>query len=182
LSDQEKIPKEQWCYEPNQKKKYAEGMKLKANYLQLKGYRLPSEAEWECACRATSVTSRYYGETEEMLERYAWYTKNSLDQCMLPTGSLKPNDLGLFDMLGNAQEWCQEQFSSYTPGDHCSDDKEDGTLEINSRSFRMVRGASFLFLGLNLRSAFRTSYPPDKRNPGLGFRPARTLGEPRPRR
>ena len=97
LSKQEGIPEDQWCYE------IEEGQVTKAEEQQtifsLTGYRLPTEAEMEYATRAGAVTSRYYGETEELLPKYAWYEKNSKEQTW-PVGSLKPNDLGLFDMHG----------------------------------------------------------------------------------
>jgi formylglycine-generating enzyme required for sulfatase activity len=178
LSEQEGIPQEQWCYEPKKGKAmrdwseeaYGEGMKLRANYLSLEGYRLPTEAEWEYACRAGSLTSRYYGETEELLGRYAWYTRVSKDRWMLPTGSLKPNDLGLFDMLGNALEWCGERVIYYSPGD----DKED-IREIEIKQSRAMRGCSFMDQPVGVRSADRDGSLPANRDGNIGFRPARTF-------
>ena len=106
--------------------------KLKANYLSLTGYRLPTEAEMEYATRAGAVTSRYYGETEELLPKYAWYQKNSQEQTW-PVGSLKPNDLGLFDVQGNVYTWCQESYKGYptVKEGEADEDKED-ILSINS--------------------------------------------------
>src|SRR5262249_12629902 len=112
----------------------------------------------------------YYGETAELLGKYAWYTKNSQDRWMLPGGTLKPNELGLFDMLGNAMEWCQEQVANYTPGD----DKED-MQDIKDRSSRVLRGGSFLYLAVYVRSALRTRHVPTYRTFYVGFRAARTL-------
>lgn len=74
-------------------------MTLPWEYLKRTGYRLPTEAEWEYACRAGSSTARHFGETELLLGQYAWYQRNSGDKRMLAVGSLKPNDAGLFDML-----------------------------------------------------------------------------------
>src|SRR5262249_54429099 len=107
LSVREGLGQDQWCYEPNAHGQYAQGMKLKANYLSLAGYRLPTEAEWEYACRAGVETNRYYGESEELLGKYGVYSGNSRDHRSWPVGSLKPNDLGLFDMHGNLWCWCQ---------------------------------------------------------------------------
>jgi eukaryotic-like serine/threonine-protein kinase len=179
LSEQEGVPPEQWCYAPHRKHGYAEGMKLVPGYSTLTGYRLPSEAEWEYACRAGALTSRYYGESEELLGRYAWYAKNSMTKGMLPglpgklgvSGDcLKPNDFGLFDMLGNALEWCQESIVSYS-GD---EDKED-LREISDKHSRITRGGSFADRALYIRSANRDVNAPSYQHLDVGFRPAKTL-------
>ncbi len=174
LSKQEGLPEEQWCYQPNSRGDYAEGMRLKANYLELHGYRLPTEAEWECAARAGAVTSRYYGETEDLLGKHAWYWRNCQDRPMLPVGSLKPNDLGLFDLLGNASEWCQEGFADYVPrsGDKAGEDPE-GIGGVKDSRNRVVRGGAFANLAMAVRSAYRIRIRPTSPNCNLGFRPVR---------
>jgi formylglycine-generating enzyme required for sulfatase activity len=183
LSDQEGIAQEQWCYQPRKGKDlrdwseeaYGEGMKLRPSYLTLEGYRLPSEAEWENACRCGAVTSRYYGETEELLGKYAWCTTSSLIRGMLPVGSLKPNDYGLFDMLGNAHGWCQERLLHYRPELPNSEDRED-VLDIDIRSNRVMRGGSLTNQAVDVRSAGRRWYGPANRDSSVvGFRPARTF-------
>jgi formylglycine-generating enzyme required for sulfatase activity len=179
LSQQEGIAEDQWCYLPNQDGKFAAGMRMRPNYLSLAGYRLPTEAEWEFACRAGALTSRSYGETEELLARYAWYAKNSQDRGMLPPGSLKPNDLGLFDLCGNALEWCQDgEFSAPQPPQvQPAEDDENPTdaTAIANEPKRALRGGSFGYQALFVRTAFRYWYPPAYHLNFIGFRPARTF-------
>jgi formylglycine-generating enzyme required for sulfatase activity len=169
LSKQEGIDEGQWCYEI----KDGQVTKLKANYLSRTGYRLPTEAEMEYATRAGALTSRYYGETEELLPQYAWYVKNAQEKTW-PVGILKPNDLGLFDMQGNVYTWCQERYKSYPRGKEPGEDKE-GIDSINNQHRRVLRGGSFHFHASYVRSAYRGSDVPANRINVAGFRPARTI-------
>jgi formylglycine-generating enzyme required for sulfatase activity/tetratricopeptide (TPR) repeat protein len=178
LSEQEGIPPDQWCYEKNAQSQYGPGMKLAANYLQRTGYRLPTEAEWENACRAGAITRFYFGESEELLPRYGWYQKNAQNR-FWPVGSLKPNDFGLFDMHGNIWQWCQEAYKPYARREDgtATEDLEDST-DIADANIRIHRGGSGVDGWPLLRAAFRDTYPwvlPGRRNFNCGFRPARTL-------
>jgi serine/threonine protein kinase/formylglycine-generating enzyme required for sulfatase activity len=173
LSEQEGIRKEQCCFEPNEKGAYAPGMKAKETYLKLSGYRLPTEAEWEYACRAGTVTSRYYGLTDGLLPQYAWYVANSQNRTW-PVGSLKPNDLGLFDMLGNALEWCFDVYADYPTQAAKVFDNVGATQSVEDRVARVLRGGGFFLPPVVVRSPSRDSGLPVYRNNSLGFRVART--------
>ena len=160
------------CYPPIGEIK--PGMKMPADYLSRTGYRLPTEAEWEYACRAVTTTRRYYGSADELLAKYAWYQRNS-DDLAHPAGQLKPNDLGLFDMLGNAWEWCQEKWpakvEASTPGPR--QDSED--LEpLADKTGRVTRGGSFANPASEVRTASRNQTRPIDEIDAVGFRMART--------
>jgi formylglycine-generating enzyme required for sulfatase activity len=172
LSEREDIPKDQWCYEMDPK---GQVVKLQEKYLSLTGYRLPTEAEMEYATRAGALTSRYYGETAELLGKYAWYSSNAQERTW-PVGSKKPNDLGLFDLHGNVYSWCQELYRVYpqAKADESIEDKED-ILDIDRVSVRVLRGGSFNEPASNVRSAYRFAFAPTDRFSFVGFRPARTF-------
>ena len=136
LSRQEGIPKEEWCYELNEKGDYAAGMKIPANFVQRKGYRLPTETEWEDVCRANTDTSFSFGEPLELLQRYGWYQDNSHSRTW-PIGSLRPNALGVFDMHGNVAEWCQNGLQPNAK--RASSESET----IKSDLERVLRGGAF---------------------------------------
>jgi serine/threonine protein kinase/formylglycine-generating enzyme required for sulfatase activity len=172
LSWQEGIPPDQWCYETDPQDN---GIKLRAKYLNLTGYRLPTEAEWEYACRAGTTTSRFYGEGEELLGFYSWYRKNAEDGSR-PVGTRKPNDLGLFDMHGNVLCWCQERFQDY-PTDQVGrpiDDVEDTLLTV-SPDRRVLRAGCWDNPPAAVRSASRHAKVWRERISSIGFRPARTF-------
>jgi formylglycine-generating enzyme required for sulfatase activity len=165
LSEQEKVPKDQWCYEAKAKGEYAEDMKVKSNYRSLSGYRLPTEVEWEYACRAGTLTAWAHGSDVALLGYYAWYGRNSNSR-MHPVGSLKPNALGLFDMHGNARQWCQDVFY----GEKGNYDIKD----VKSTTSRVLRGGSFGLDAGAVRTAFRDGKWPMTRYASYGFRVART--------
>jgi eukaryotic-like serine/threonine-protein kinase len=174
LSEQEGIEEEQWCYEPNENGEYGPGMKAKDKYLELSGYRLPTEAEWEYACRAGTVTSRYYGLSDTLLVHYAWYQAVDSQNRTRPGGSLKPNDYGLFDMLGNVWEWCDDLGTGYPTKPGGVSEDLGSTKPVIETVARRMRGGAFTNLAVNARSADRSADQPEVREVSVGFRPART--------
>ena len=181
LSEREGIPETQWCYTPHPEKGYDIGMQTKPEFWKLSGYRLPTEAEWEFACRGGgSITSRHYGNSVDLLDKYAWYQKNSFDQkndgslAPQPVGLLKPNALGFFDMHGNAMEWCfdlNKSLERFTPN---SPDFPEGFGAVTAE-LRSLRGGAYYDLPIFVRSSNRYSQPPNFHLGSTGFRVARTL-------
>jgi len=142
-------------------------------YCEWAGGRLPTEAEWEYACRAGSATSYCFGDGDSQLGDYAWYDKNSRNSTH-PVGQKKPNQWGIHDMHGNVWEWCSSIMWEYPYK------VDDGREDLNDAgSQRVVRGGSWLneFI-FYCRSAFRGDYLPVVCYPNYGFRiavsPART--------
>ena len=113
------------------------------------GYRLPTEAEWEWACRAGTATSWSHGEQESTLETVAWFNAKSGARTH-PVGQLKANPFGLYDMHGNVWEWCQDWHGAYAQGGILEDPQGP-----DAGSARVLRGGSWGNGASFCRSAFR---------------------------
>lgn len=123
-------------------------------------YRLPSEAEWEYACRAGTSTRYAFGDSESKLEEYC-YCEN-LDVGTHPVGQKKPNLWGLYDMHGNLWEWVLDVYKdSYEGAPVDGSPRED--IESSSKMMRVLRGGSWQTSAVGCRCASRYYYPPDAR-------------------
>ncbi len=175
LGDREGLEEDQQCYPSvDELLDAGEGLaelEIPSDFLERTGYRLPTEAEWEYACRAGTTTSRSFGEVVDRLRYYGWYAEVSENRTH-PVGQLKPNDFGLFDMYGNVFEWTLNLPDSFPAND---EPLTDLAGSVESDQARSLRGGSFIYLSENLRSAYRYEFRPTTQFYTLGFRVARTL-------
>ena len=134
-------------------------------------YRLPTESEWEYACRAGTETAFSYGGEVKDLSLYGWWADNS-GPTPFDVGLLRPNPWGLYDMHGNVFEWCLTEYKAYPDG-----------AELNFKvDYRAIRGGAFICPPYILRSACRFESAPSKSSSWItGFRvalaPVHTLPE-----
>ncbi len=196
LNQAEGVPEKEWCYPKDfsvdrsttsdSLKELAPTLILSVEQLKRLGYRLPTEAEWEYACRARATTVRPFGRSESRLSKYAW----SLDgtRGRLSAGQLKPNDLGLFDMLGNRWNGVQDPYAR-----HQTENVDRATLEgdrhivtLDGENYpqqvqaarklngfmRVRKGGGFQDTAAGTRPA--SALPPAHRF-DIGFRVARTI-------
>ncbi|MBI3272902.1 MAG: SUMF1/EgtB/PvdO family nonheme iron enzyme [Planctomycetes bacterium] len=135
------------------------------------GFRLPTEAEWEYACRAGATTKYCFGDEVDRLGEYAWYGHNS-GSMTHPVGEKKPNAWGLYDMHGNVWEWCFDWYDGdfYKTREACTD--PSGPTE--PRASRVVRGGSWDDVDWSARAAYRGRVVPGRRSFDAGVRVARS--------
>jgi formylglycine-generating enzyme required for sulfatase activity len=125
--------------------------------------RLPTEAEWEYACRAGTATDYWNGSAEKHLDLVGWYAENSGKRTH-KAGGKKANPWGLFDMHGNVWEWCQDWHAAYDP-----DDVTDPVGPPTGRD-KVIRGGGWLSPAAECRAAARNWFLPDYRSHAIGFR------------
>jgi formylglycine-generating enzyme required for sulfatase activity len=187
LSQQHRIDKKEWCYP----ERVEPGMIISEESVRRTGFRLPTEAEWEYFCRAGTETARPFGESPELLAHYAWTWLNSSNRAM-PPGQLLPNEFGLFDILGNVWEWCQDgpsghysasstRFPAYPSRDKvhpAGDPVATETIDAIDRAhetWRILRGGSFSYAPDRARSAWRDWEPSSDVREYQGLRVVRTV-------
>jgi formylglycine-generating enzyme required for sulfatase activity len=163
-------------YLPNDQGLYEEGMRIVDEPLKKKGYRMPTEAEFEFFHRAGSLAMFNHGSDVRLTDRFSFYVVNSKDQ-VWPVGSLRPNEFGLFDTGGNVFEWSLE---SYDPYPELNGSDEDVFLSSQNKKImtsisRVMRGGCFYNQISSLRSADRNGAKPDDRSNSRGLRLVRSL-------
>jgi formylglycine-generating enzyme required for sulfatase activity len=130
----------------------------------LNGYRLPTEAEWEYACRAGTTTSYPFGDDPSKLRNYAWFEQNA-GQRPRPVGRKLPNPMGLFDMTGNVWEWCNDFYQV----DYYEHSPEQDPKGPETGENKVVRGGSWAADANQCRSAFRYYEDPSYTDVCFGY-------------
>lgn len=127
-------------------------------------FALPTEAQWEYACRAGTDTRWFFGEDETQLGDYAWDETNS-NKTTHPVGKKKSNPWGLYDIYGNVQEWCSDWYYGSYPRED-----EINPVGPSTGDSRVLRGGGWGELSIYLRSSYRNCNGQDCKNDGIGFR------------
>lgn len=135
----------------------------KLNSLTGQNFRLPTEAEWEFACRGGNNSRGYKYSGSNYIDNVAWYDGNSGDKTH-PVATKSPNELGIYDMSGNVWEWCADWYGDYSSG------RQTNPKGTYGGSHRVNRGGSWIRYARNCRSSFRYYYYPTYRSGLLGLR------------
>ncbi len=128
------------------------------------GYRLPTEAEWEYACRAGTKTSYFFGNDDSKLKEYAWYEKNS-DGKPHPVGEKTANPWGLYDMSGNVWEWCNDFYKV----DYYTESPKQDPRGPETGETKIVRGGAWKFSAESCRSGYRYNEDPGYADVCFGY-------------
>jgi formylglycine-generating enzyme required for sulfatase activity/tRNA A-37 threonylcarbamoyl transferase component Bud32 len=144
-----------------------------------RAYRLPTEAEWEYACRAGTNAAYFWGDNPDISHEFAntgAFIFAATRQCTTPVGSFKPNSWGIYDMSGDAWEWCGDAYGDYASGTVTD---PTGTPQNNTSGLlRVIRGGSWYSDPRKCRSASREGNAPDSQSYNTGFRVVLDGGAP----
>lgn len=135
------------------------------------GFHLPTEAQWEYACRAGTTTMYYFGDDSSSVGDYAWYAANSDFQGQ-PVAQKLPNGFNLYDMCGNCEEWCNDCYADYKSVPQTD---PTGPVVSNFIDCQVLRGGRWDHSADRLYSSHRAYMPPDFRIPLSGFRTCFTI-------
>jgi formylglycine-generating enzyme required for sulfatase activity/ribosomal protein L40E len=138
------------------------------------GFRLPTEAEWEYACRAGSISPWCFGDQVLDVGIYAWYYDNSTMETH-PVGQRKPNSWGLYDMHGNVMEWCYDWYNEFQY-QQCGEEEENPTGPEDGAA-KVLRGGAWQFGAEATRCAYRNSSAPEAIAGVIGFRICRNASD-----
>jgi len=136
---------------------------LKCNF-EASGYRLPTEAEWEYACRAGTKTAYFFGDNPAKLGDFGWYDKNSGGHPR-PVGLKQPNPFGLFDMVGNVWEWCNDFYKV----DYYAESAKENPKGPEKGENKVLRGGAWRFSAENCRSGYRYNESPGYSDVCFGY-------------
>lgn len=151
------------------------GAKAYADWI---GGELPTEAQWEYACRAGTTTAWSFGGDYSMISEYAWCDENSKNDGPSEVGQLKPNPWGLYDMHGNLYEWVNDWFdSNYGIENLTSDTVVEDPVGPESSLYKVIKGGSWFNYWHYLRSGYRNVYFPAGASDSNGFRVVFTVDE-----
>jgi formylglycine-generating enzyme required for sulfatase activity len=128
------------------------------------GYRLPTEAEWEFACRGGTTSAYFFGESPSKLGEYAWYNKNAGGHPR-PVGQKSPNPLGLYDMAGNVWQWCNDFYEV----DYYGKSPKVDPRGPESGKTKVVRGGAWRVSADNCRSGYRYNESPGYADVCFGY-------------
>ncbi|MFC1634677.1 formylglycine-generating enzyme family protein [Planctomycetota bacterium] len=128
------------------------------------GYRLPTEAEWEYACRAGTTRAYFFGDDPAKLKDYAWFEQNSGSKPR-PVGQKRPNQWGLYDMHGNVWEWCNDFYKV----DYYQESPEENPKGPKTSETKVVRGGAWKFRAESCRSGYRYNEAPGYTDVCFGY-------------